>query len=198
MSMMIGWCLHHYETDNFIPLQKHWNAADEERLARLQVWGLPQFALVVLLGVPFEESRYRDYLSICRWKEDEQRRLEMIHGLGGVQGFGREQQWGPSQAGASNSLASGIDVHHRSAVNTFQAETIHSVGSNSGALYRGTEAPYRLQENVSGPLRMTHVSGGIEEEDFGLNHQGSPPQEERSRRAGNDRKRPRETEEDTL
>ncbi|KAF5562034.1 hypothetical protein FNAPI_3369 [Fusarium napiforme] len=189
MSMMIGWCLHRYETDRSIPLQRHWDDADEERAARLEVWGLPQFALLVLLGVPFRESRHMDYLAIRQWTEDEQMRLEMIHGLGGVQSFGGEQQSGPSQEGAFDSVASGIDVHHQSAVNPFQAEAVHSVGSDTGALYRGTEAPYRLLENVLVPLVMAHVSGGIEDEDFEPAHQGSPPQ--------NGNKRPRETEEDT-
>ncbi|KAF5630008.1 uncharacterized protein FTJAE_8378 [Fusarium tjaetaba] len=192
---MIGLCLHRHETNNYIPLQKHWTAVDEERLARLQVWGLPPFALLVLLGVPLEGSRHVDFRAIHQWNEDEKRRLGMIHELGGVQDFGSEQQWGPSQAGAFNRLASGIDVHHQSAVNTSQAEAIHSVGSNNGALHRGTEAPYRLQENVSASLGMTNVSGGIEEEDFGPAYQGSPPQEERSQRAGNGSKRPRDTEE---
>ncbi|KAG9499685.1 hypothetical protein J7337_008144 [Fusarium musae] len=197
MSMMIGWCLHRYETDNSIPSQKYWNAVDEERAARLQVWGLPAFALLVLLGQPFGNSRRVDFRAIYQWTEDEKRRLELTHWLGGVQGFGCGQQWGPSQAGAFNSLASGIHTHYRSAVNPFQAEAFHSVGSNTGALYRSTEAPYRIQENALGPFGVTYVSGGIEDEDFEPAFQGSPPQEERSRRAGNGRKRPRDSEEDT-
>ncbi|PNP82068.1 hypothetical protein FNYG_04629 [Fusarium nygamai] len=195
MSMMIGWCLHRYETDMSIPLRKHWNAADEERAARLQVWGLPMFALLVLLGLPMEYSRHVCSKAIRQWTNDEKRMLGMVNGLEGANRFGYEQQWGPSQAGAFMSVASGIDTHYRSAVNPFQAEAFHSVGSHTGVLYRGTEAPYRLQENALGPLGVTHVSGGIEDEDFGLNHQRSLVQEERSRRAGNDRKRPRETEE---
>ncbi|KAF5680527.1 hypothetical protein FDENT_8349 [Fusarium denticulatum] len=190
ISMMIGWCLHRYETDESIPLRKPWNAADEERAARLQVWGLPMFSLLVILGLPLGDSRHVDFKAIRQWMNDEKRILGMVNELGEVKGFGCEQQWGPSQAGASNSVASGINTPYRSALNPFQAEAFHSVGSNTGVLYSSTEAPYRIQENALGPLGITYVSGGIK--DFEPAHQGSPPQEERP-----GRKRPRETEEDT-
>ncbi|KAF5591290.1 hypothetical protein FPCIR_6172 [Fusarium pseudocircinatum] len=167
MSMMIGWCLHRYETDESVPFRKHWNAADEERAARLQAWGVPMFALLVLLGLPLGDSQHVNVKAFHQWVNDEKRILGMVHGLGEVKGFGCEQQWGPSQA-----------------------EAFDSVGSNTGVLYSSTEAPYRLQENVLGPLGVPYVSGGIK--DFEPAHQGSPPQEERSRR-----KRPREAEEDT-
>ncbi|CVK91250.1 uncharacterized protein FMAN_09394 [Fusarium mangiferae] len=132
-SMMIGWCLHLAETDRSVSLPRPWNATDAELSARLEVWGVPAFVALALLGKPSEESRWDSEL-VSKWQNDEERIL------GEVKDFWHEQQDDPSQAGASN-----------------------SVGSHTEVQYRVYETPYRLQENALGPLGAIHASGGLED-----------------------------------
>ncbi|KAG5792834.1 hypothetical protein H9Q69_008136 [Fusarium xylarioides] len=177
MTMMIGWCLHVAETDRSVSIPRPWTAADAELSTRLGVWGVPAFVRLALLGIPCKEGPSHSEL-FPKWQKDEERIL------GKVEDFWYGQQDDLSQAGAFNSVGSSIDTQYWCTENPIQSEVFRSVGSN-------TEVPYRIQENALGPLGMTHVSGGLEDFD-------SLPQEERSRRAGTSRKRPRETEEDTL
>ncbi|KLO83827.1 uncharacterized protein LW93_611 [Fusarium fujikuroi] len=133
ISMMIGWCLHLAETDRSVSLPRPWNATDAELSARLEVWGVPAFVSVALLGMPSEESRW-DSESVSKWQKDEERIL------GEVKDFWYEQQDDPSQAGASNTVECSAEVQ-----------------------YGSSETPYRLQENALGPLGVMHASGGLED-----------------------------------
>ncbi|KAF4443501.1 hypothetical protein FACUT_1318 [Fusarium acutatum] len=76
-----------------------------------------------------------------------------------------------------------------------QEGRFHNDGLSANNRYRNTEGPYSLQENVLGPFGAAIVSG--RHGDFGPVRVDDRPQEERSSQAGNSRKRPRETEEDT-
>ncbi|KAF5974767.1 hypothetical protein FBULB1_7638 [Fusarium bulbicola] len=153
------------------PLPKPWNDVDWERSARLQAWGVPVFVPPALMGLPRGDSRVLDWGLFHQWMKDEKRILGEANGPGEAEDFGYEQQDDPSQA-----------------------EAFHRVGSSTEVPYRSIGTPYRILENSFGPLGVTHVSGGLE--DFGPIQQGSLPREERPWRAGNSRKRPRETEED--
>ncbi|KAF5554432.1 hypothetical protein FPHYL_8452 [Fusarium phyllophilum] len=190
ISMMIGWCLHVAETDRSVSIPRPWTAADAELSVRLGVWGVPAFVRLALLGTPWAEGPSHSELR-PKWQKDEERILGKANGLGKVEDFWYGQQDDLSQAGAFNSVGSSIDTQYWSTENPVQAEVFRSVGSNTEVPYRSIEAPYRIQENALGPLGMTHLSGGLVDFD-------SLPQEERSRRAGTNRKRPCETEEDTL
>ncbi|KAF5712013.1 hypothetical protein FMUND_8695 [Fusarium mundagurra] len=192
ISMMIGWCLHVAETDRSVSVPRPWTATDAELSARLGVWGVPAFVRLALVGIPSEEGPSHSEL-LPKWQKDEERILGKVAGLGKVEDLLYGQQDGPSQAGAFNSAGSSIDTQYWSTENPLQTTTWQS--ADTEVPYGSTEAPYRIQENVLGPLGVTHVSEGLEP--FGPVHQGSPPRKERSRWSGNSRKRARETEEDT-
>ncbi|KAF5621960.1 hypothetical protein F52700_10834 [Fusarium sp. NRRL 52700] len=79
--------------------------------------------------------------------------------------------------------------------NPLEEGRFYDRGRSADNLYGNGEEPYSLKENASGPLGVKIASG--QNGDFGPEPQGDDLGVEGPKRAGDSRKRPRETEEDT-
>lgn len=202
-STMIGWCLYRAEAGEFTHLLRHWNATEVETAGRLIAWGVPNFVLPALLGLPLAEARTGDDERIYRWVKDEERILE--------------HQYDPFQEGRFNDGGSSADNGYARSENPYRGrENISgSLGVTHVSARRGNfgslQQDNRLQEERPGRAGNStetsheteaHTLGEIDGlggfDNFGYREPSNRTRGEGPRSVGNGTKNPYKSNQDGL